>query len=74
MKVGQLRPRNAGASGGTSHCVNRILKIIGVDHLVDAVVTAEDVARGKPTPYIFLKSAELFDAELKSSLVFENPG
>ncbi|MCZ6673108.1 MAG: HAD family phosphatase [Verrucomicrobia bacterium] len=60
------------ASGGTRHCVNRTLKIIGIEDLVDAVVTAEDVQRGKPAPDIFLKSAELLGVDPKGCLVFED--
>ena len=60
------------ASGGTRHCVSRTLATIGVDHLVDAVVTAEDVRRGKPAPDIFLKSAELLEVKPESCLVFED--
>jgi HAD superfamily hydrolase (TIGR01509 family) len=62
------------ASGGTRHCVSRTLSILGIDHLVEALVTAEDVARGKPAPDIFLKTAELLGVDPKACLVFEDAG
>ena len=60
------------ASGGTRHCVNRTLNVIQVADLVDAVVTAEDVQRGKPAPDIFLKAAELLQVDPGKCLVFED--
>ena len=60
------------ASGGTLHCVSRTLKTIEVIEWVDAVVTAEDVERGKPAPDIFLKSATLLDVDPSRCLVFED--
>ena len=68
--VGKVRI--AVASGGTRHCVSRTLKILGVDHLVEALVTAEDVQRGKPAPDIFLKAAERLEVDPKACLVFED--
>ena len=62
------------ASGGTRHCVSRTLEILGITDCVDAMVTAEDVQRGKPAPDIFLKSAELLGVDPKSCLVFEDAG
>lgn len=60
------------ASGGTRYCVTRTLEILGILKLVDSVVTAEDVQRGKPAPDIFLKSAELLGADPRKCLVFED--
>ncbi len=45
------------ASGGTRPIVTRTLEAIGVLDLFDAMVTAEDVTRGKPAPDIFLEAA-----------------
>ena len=66
--------RIAVASGGTRHCVGRTLQLLEIDHLVEVMVTAEDVERGKPAPDIFLKSAELLEVEPKACLVFEDAG
>ena len=54
--------------------MNRILNIFGVNHLLYAVVTAEDVQRGKSEADIFLKSAELLSVDPKACLVFEDAG
>lgn len=70
--VGQQRI--AVASGGTRHCVHRTLKLLEIDHMVEVVVTAEDVERGKPAPDIFLKTAELLKIDPKMCLVFEDAG
>jgi HAD superfamily hydrolase (TIGR01509 family) len=70
--VGKVRI--AVASGGTRHCVSRTLSFLGIDHLVEALVTAEDVQRGKPAPDIFLKSAELLGVDPARCLVFEDAG
>ncbi len=60
------------ASGGARYCVGRTLKNIEVDHLVEAVVTADDVKHGKPAPDIFLKAAELLGVDPAKCLVFED--
>jgi beta-phosphoglucomutase family hydrolase len=60
------------ASGGALHCVSRTLRSIGVADFVDALVTAEDVQRGKPAPDIFLKAAELLKVNPAKCLVFED--
>lgn len=74
LKESVGKRRIAVASGGTRHCVSRTLELIGVTDLVDAVVTAEDVMRGKPAPDIFLKSAELLGVPPETCLVFEDAG
>lgn len=60
------------ASGGARYCVERTLKNIKIDHLVEAVVTADDVKHGKPAPDIFLKAAELLGVDPAKCLVFED--
>ena len=66
--------RIAVASGGTRHCVSRTLELLRITDLVEVLVTAEDVQRGKPAPDIFLKSAELLEVDPKVCLVFEDAG
>lgn len=48
------------------------LKELGIDHLFDFVVTADDVDRHKPEPDTFLKCAELMGVEPKYCQVFED--
>lgn len=45
---------------------------LGIDHLFDFIVTADDVDRHKPEPETFLKCAELMNVEPKYCQVFED--
>lgn len=56
------RPRN----------VSFILDDLDLRRFFDAVVTGDDVTRGKPDPEIFLKSAELVGVEPRNCVVFED--
>jgi HAD superfamily hydrolase (TIGR01509 family) len=60
------------ASGGHRDLVEGTLHALGIGHLFDVVVTAEDYARGKPSPDPFLKAAELLRVEPAHCLVFED--
>lgn len=48
------------------------LRAIGSEHLFSAVVSAEDVASGKPDPEVFLKSAAAIRRDPRRCLVFED--
>lgn len=50
--------RQAIASSAPRANVEVMLDAVGITRLMDAVVTAEDVARGKPDPEVFLRAAE----------------
>jgi beta-phosphoglucomutase family hydrolase len=45
------------ATGGTRAVVTKTLNALGLMHYFQALVTADDVKRGKPAPDIFLESA-----------------
>ncbi len=66
------RKKLAVASGSDRAAVLSSLKAVGVDGLFDAVVGAEDYARGKPEPDAFLKAAELLGVPPGKCLVFED--
>lgn len=66
------RKKLAVASGSDRAAVLSSLKAVGVDGLFDAVVGAEDYARGKPEPDAFLKAAELLGVVPGKCLVFED--
>ena len=60
------------ASGGDAVTVRRTLATIGVTDLFSVVVTAEDVAHGKPAPDLFLLAAQRMGVEPAQCLVFED--
>jgi len=48
------------------------MKELGIDHLFDYIVTADDVDRHKPEPETFLKCAELMQVDPEFCQVFED--
>lgn len=60
------------ASGGTRWAINRVLEIIHIRHLFDAVVTNEDVFRQKPAPDIFLEAARRIGVEPQFCRAYED--
>lgn len=60
------------ASGGDAPTVRRTLHTIGVADLFPIVVTAEEVAHGKPAPDLFLLAAERMGVPPADCLVFED--
>ncbi len=60
------------ASGGIRPIIDRQLDQMGIKDLFDAIVTAEDTARHKPEPDVFLKAAELLGVAPEKCLVFED--
>jgi len=64
-------PRSVG-TGAHRADARQTLRAIGADSLFEIIVTHEDVSRGKPDPEIFLKAAELMNAEPERCLVLED--
>lgn len=60
------------ASGGPRVIVERSLEITGLRPMFRAVVTADDVNHGKPSPDMFLLAAELLGVPPAECLVFED--
>jgi len=60
------------ATGGTRMAVEKTLQALELSDLFDEVVTAEDVADGKPAPDIYLKAAELLGVAPEKCLAFED--
>jgi len=52
--------------------IETVFAAIGLGHFFDAVVTAEDVDRGKPHPEVFLKTAEKINRPAARCIVFED--
>ncbi len=60
------------ASGGLRPIIESTLDTIGLRAYFDAVVTSEDVARGKPEPDIFLRAAERAGVAPADCVVYED--
>jgi HAD superfamily hydrolase (TIGR01549 family) len=60
------------ASGGYRDVVSRTLSAIGVRDWFDVLVCAEDVARHKPDPDVFLEAARRLGVESGRCVVFED--
>ena len=60
------------ASGGGRAVVTRTLAALGLLDRFDAVVTAEDVAHGKPAPDIFLEAARRIGVDPAHCVGFED--
>ncbi len=60
------------ASAGTGKIVRAILDAIGVTPLFDAIVTIEDVNRGKPHPDIYLAAADRLKVQPAKAHAFED--
>lgn len=60
------------ASGGYRDTITRTLDRLGVRDWFDAMVTAEDTARHKPEPDVFLEAAKRLNVEPARCVVFED--
>jgi beta-phosphoglucomutase-like phosphatase (HAD superfamily) len=60
------------ASGGNRDVVERTLAMIGVTEWFQGVVCAEDTARHKPEPDVFLEAARRLGADPAGCVVFED--
>lgn len=60
------------ATGGTRLVIEKTLQAVGVSDLFEEVVTADDVANGKPAPDIFLKAAQMLGVKPERCLVLED--
>jgi HAD superfamily hydrolase (TIGR01509 family) len=62
----------AAASGSSPDVLRRILGATGLAPLLPVVVSAEEVARGKPAPDVFLEAARRLDVPPQACLVIED--
>jgi HAD superfamily hydrolase (TIGR01509 family) len=60
------------ASGGRRHLVERTLSLIEIADWFAAVVTAEDTARHKPEPDVFLEAARRLGVQPEACTVYED--
>lgn len=66
------RVRIGVVSGGRRATVEKTLKVLGIDHLVEVMVCAGETGRGKPFPDPFLKAAALLGVAPEQCMVFED--
>ena len=62
------------AIGSSTHRLNidTILRVLGLEDCFTAIVTAEDVSRGKPDPEVFLTAAGRIGVDPSRCVVFED--
>jgi len=60
------------ATGGTRHVIERTLQVLEISDLFDEVVTADDVAAGKPAPDIYLEAARRLGVAAERCLALED--
>ncbi len=73
--LGELSKRRIPcAIGSSTHRLNidTILSVIGLENYFAAIVTAEDVSRGKPDPEVFLAAAGRIGVAPNRCVVFED--
>ncbi|TXK47544.1 HAD-IA family hydrolase [Pontibacter qinzhouensis] len=68
--VGKVRI--AVVSGGSRKMIGKTLEVLKIAHLVEVLVCAEDIAKGKPDPAPFLLAAEQLGVAPEDCLVFED--
>lgn len=59
-------------SGGRRSTVTKTLAVLGIDHLVDVLVCADDTEKGKPFPDPFLLAAATLGVDPARCMVFED--
>ena len=60
------------ASGGSRMVIEKLLHAVGISDWFDEVVTADDVANGKPAPDVFLHAARLMGVGPSKCLALED--
>jgi beta-phosphoglucomutase family hydrolase len=71
-KLQEKHVKLAVASSSHRRLVQYVLKKLEITELFDSIITAEDVAHGKPDPEIFLKSAKRLKVSPAECLVVED--
>lgn len=72
VKLHQQGWRQAIASAAPRLNIETILEVLGIEQYFDALVSAEDVQRGKPDPQVFLLAAERLGVPSTRCIVVED--
>ena len=72
LKAHAAHARIGVVSGSGREAVEKTLRVLGIDNLVEVAVCAGETERGKPYPDPFLKAAELLGVKPAHCLVFED--
>jgi beta-phosphoglucomutase len=72
LKLDKAELPSAVATSGSRRRVEQALQAFNMRHRFRALVTAEDVERGKPDPALFLLAAQALQVEASRILVFED--
>lgn len=60
------------ASSNKKERIEKYLKIEGISHFFETIISSEDIKKGKPAPEIFLKAAMMLNCVPVDALVFED--
>lgn len=71
-KLSEKKIRMAVATSTRPDCAERLLRAAGVYEFLEFVITASEVAHGKPAPDIFRKACELAKASPERILILED--
>lgn len=72
LRMEHLRRKTALATGGGAATVLPTVEALGLRPLFDVIVTRDDVVRGKPSPDLFLKAADLLGIGPARCIVYED--
>ncbi len=64
--------KTAIASSSTIDYIDAVVDKLGIARYFDAIISGEQVARGKPNPDIFIRAAELLDVRPAECIVIED--
>lgn len=70
-----LKSHNVSMAVGTSslsYRANKILKLLGVEGYIGAIITADDVAEHKPNPHVYLEAARRIEVDPQNCVVIED--
>lgn len=71
-KIREMGMKTAIGTSNSTRLVEAVLKVHGLQDDFDAIVTADEVPKGKPDPQIYLEAASRIGVEPSKCIVFED--